>query len=184
MPSHHFHFGAPSRYAFAAVLALLGFASAHAATFDEDFDDQEKPWEEIAVQLPAQPRPENLLPFETGPLSTYRFAIDAKSLSVGSDGVVRYTLVANSSGGATNVSYEGIRCATYERKLYAFGHPDGKWSRSRRDQWERIASAGPNAQHAALFQDYFCEGKTVAGTPERMIDRLRTKRPKTPLNSN
>lgn len=48
---------------------LTGFAllsalqAAFAQSFDEDFDDENKPWEEIAVQLPAPPKAENLLPF-------------------------------------------------------------------------------------------------------------------------
>lgn len=153
------------------------------ASFEEDFDDKEKPWQEVAVQLPAPPKPEDLLPFYVSPTAINEFAIDAKSVSVGTDGVVRYTLVATSSGGARNVSYEGIRCQSFERKLYAFGQQDGGWSRSRRDQWERINPNGSNRQHAALFMDYFCSGTTVAGKAEDMIDRIRYKRPLSPDGS-
>lgn len=164
--------------------AFLLVGAAHAQTsFEEDFDDKEKPWQEVAVQLPAPPKAENMLPFYVSPIASNEFAIDAKSVSVGTDGVVRYTLVATSSGGARSVSYEGIRCQSFERKLYAFGQPDGGWPRSRRDQWERINSSGPNRQHAALFTDYFCSGTTVAGKAEDMIDRIRYKRPLSPDGS-
>lgn len=174
-----------SRAAAGIALLLACHLPAAATSFDEEFDDEQKPWEEIAVQLPAPPAPENLAVFDTGPLSAYTFAVDTKSVTVGGDGVVRYTLVATSRGGARNVSYEGIRCATYERKLYAFGRPDGSWSRSRRDQWERIQSYGANPQHAALFKDFFCEGKTVANTQERIISQLKAGRASTtPQNSN
>jgi hypothetical protein len=156
---------------------LLATAAYAQSKFEEDFDDQDKPWQEIAVQLPAPNQPDDLLPFTLGPTSTYRFAIDAKSLSVGPDGVVRYTLVATSPAGARNVSYEGIRCQSYEHKLYAFGQPDGTWSRSRRDQWERINSYASNSPQASLFKDYFCDGKVAAGKAEEMVDRLRYKRP-------
>ncbi|HYD95656.1 MAG TPA: CNP1-like family protein [Noviherbaspirillum sp.] len=155
-----------------ASLALA--AAAHAQSrFEEDFDDKDKQWQEIAVQLPPAPLAEHLAPFYVSATSSYSFAVDTRSLTLGQDGVVRYTLVAVSDAGARNVSYEGIRCATYERKLYAFGQPDGSWSRSRRDQWERINGSAANRQHAALAKDYFCSEKTVAGSANDMVRRLR-----------
>src|SRR3569623_629542 len=121
-------------------MALANAAAiAHAqSNFEEDFDDQDNPWQEFAVHLPAPPLPANLVPFYVSPTATQSFAIDAKSVSVGADGVVRYTMVASSPSGAKSISYEGIRCQLQQKKLYAFGHPDGTWSRSRRDQWEPL----------------------------------------------
>lgn len=172
MPSKH-----PSVPSVLTVLALLLVTSGSWAQsrFEEEFDDTDKPWEEIAIQLPAAPALENLLPLYVSPTATQSFAIDAKSLSVGSDGVVRYTLVAKSREGATSVSYEGIRCLSYEKKLYAFGRPDGSWSRSRRDQWEPISNNVANRQHASLAQDYFCQEKMVAGKAEDMVARIRNQ---------
>ena len=168
MAEHHPFIAAAA----AALLALAATAQAQ-SRFEEDFDDKEKPWQEIAVQLPAAPQDGDLVPFYVSATATQSFAIDTRSLSVGQDGVVRYTVVSVSNAGAKNVSYEGIRCATYERKLYAFGRTDGSWSRSRRDQWERILSNAANRQHAALAKDFFCVEKTVAGTAEDMIRRIR-----------
>lgn len=166
-----------------AVALLTGTVAASAQSqFEEDFDDKEKPWQEIAVQLPPAPKPENLVQFYVSPTATQTFAVDTQSLSVGSDGVVRYTLVAVSESGARNVSYEGIRCESYERKLYAFGQPDGTWSRSRRDQWERITGYTSNRQQAALAKDYFCMEKTVAGKAENMVERLRHSKTLAPQN--
>jgi hypothetical protein len=144
-----------------------------ASGFNEEFDDQEKSWQEIAIQLPAAPLPENLLPFYVGPTVTYSFAIDAKSVSVGTDGVVRYTLVTTSASGARNISYEGIRCLSLEKKLCAFGHTDGLWSRSRRDQWDRISAKTANRQHAALAEDYLCDDGMVAGNAVQIVELLR-----------
>ncbi len=166
----------------ATVLTVA--TAAHAQSrFEEDFDDQDKPWQEVAVQLPAAPLQENLVPFYVSATATQTFSIDTKALTVGTDGVIRYTLVSVSDAGARNVSYEGIRCATYEKKLYAFGQSDGSWSRSRRDQWERINSHASNRQHAALAKDFFCEEKTVAGTAKDMITRLRYNRTLAPQNN-
>jgi hypothetical protein len=159
-----------------ALLVLTTGATAQ-SRFEEDFDDSDKPWQEVAVQLPAPPKPENLVPFDVSRTAAQSFAIDAPSLSVASDGVVRYTLVATSNAGARNISYEGIRCASYERKLYAFGQSDGSWTRSRRDKWELISDNSLNRQHAALAKDYFCEGLSVAGKAEDMLKRMRNKKP-------
>lgn len=158
--------------------ALFFAASAHAQSrFEEDFDDAQKPWQEVAIQLPAAPKLENLLPFYVGPAATQEFEIDLSSVKLGEDGVVRYVLVATSPSGVKNISFEGIRCATNERKLYAFGRPDGSWSRSRRDRWEQINSNTPNRQHAALAYDYFCENLTIAGDAQDMVRRIRYQRP-------
>ncbi|RJG07791.1 hypothetical protein D3870_02765 [Noviherbaspirillum cavernae] len=165
---------------FTIALSTTAAAASAQSRFDEEFDDKDKPWTEIAVQMPSPPTAENLLPFYVSATATQTFAIDAKSLSLGSDGVIRYTLVSKSAEGATNISYEGIRCQSFEKKLYAFGRPDGTWSRSRRDQWERITLNAANRQHAALAKDYFCQEKTVAGKVGDMVDRLRNQRPLSP----
>lgn len=155
------------------LLSTMGLAMAQ--SFDEDFDDESKPWKEISVQLPPAPKDEDLLPFYVSATATQKFFVDAKSVSVGSDNVVRYTLVSISQEGAKNVSYEGIRCATFEKKIYAIGQEDGSWARSRRNQWDGIIRGYANRQHAALAKDYFCENQVVTGTAEAIVWRLKNK---------
>jgi hypothetical protein len=167
----------------AAVLLTLAAATHAQSRFEEDFDDKDKPWQEIAVQLPAAPLPENLTPFYVSATATQSFSIDTKSLTLGEDGVIRYTMVAISNAGAKNVSYEGIRCATFERKLYAFGRSDGGWSRSRKDQWESISANASNRHHAALAKDFFCMEKSIAGSADDMIRRFRQNQPLTPYSN-
>lgn len=163
---------------------LTGAASAGDSnrSFDEDFEDQSKSWSEIAVQIPAAPVETNLLEFYVNPGSGHRFEVDSKSISVGADGVVRYTLVGITKGGARNVSYEGIRCATGELKVYAFGHNDGSWGRSRRDGWESISRSDLNLHHVDLRVNYMCEDILVGGTPAQIVERLKARRPRTILN--
>jgi hypothetical protein len=167
----------------AVILLLVAAAAQSQSRFEEDFDDKDKPWQEVAIQLPPAPQAENLLPFYVSATTSYSFAIDSNSLTIGPDGVIRYTLLAISDAGVKNVSYEGIRCESYERKLYAFGQPDGTWSRSRRDQWERISTYATNRQQAALAKDYFCLEKTVAGKVDEMIERIRYNRTLAPQSN-
>jgi hypothetical protein len=159
----------------AAVVLLLGHASANAqASFDEEFDDTGKTWQEIAIHLPAMPDMANLLPFDVSATATQTFSVAPDSLTVGADGVIRYVMVARSDSGALNVSYQGLRCASLEKKLYAFARSDGSWSRSRNDAWEPISGNAANRRHAALAQDYFCSGSTVAGKPSDIVRRMKS----------
>lgn len=159
-----------------AALALIVASGASAAQAAQDEPDElDKAWREIALQLPPAPANENLLPFYVSPTATQTFAIDARSISIGKDGVVRYTLVSTSAGGAKNISFEGVRCELLQKRLYAFGRTDGSWSRSRREGWDPISAGSPNSQHATLATDFLCRDKMVAGTVAQMVERFRNE---------
>jgi hypothetical protein len=64
--------------------------------------------------FPAKPDERNLLAFSVNASAPGRFLLDGKSLTVGEDGEIRYVLVARSSSGANNATFEGIRCNTKE----------------------------------------------------------------------
>lgn len=166
----------------AALVAGLLAAPVHAQwrEWDSDFDEDKKPWKEIEAKIPAYPKPENLLPFEGGGASPHRFFIDAQSLSIGDDEVVRYTLVVRTAGGATNVSFEGIRCELRQQKYYATGRANGTWERARYPQWRRIELREVNRHHNVLFQDYLCSGvsrKEAASSVKEVLQRLRYSPP-------
>lgn len=147
-------------------------AWAQGREFESDFDE-EKPWIELQAQLPSYPKAENLIPFEVGSVKNNRYFVDASSLSVGGDGVVRYTLVVKTSGGATSVSFEGIRCATRERKFYAFGRSDNTWSRARAAKWERIEITSQSAHQFSLYEDFFCPDQGIVKTQKEAVDALK-----------
>ncbi len=137
------------------LFSMLAASAAWPALFERDKDPDETPWAESEFTLPAFPDPANLIPFEVGFRTGKKFSIDGQSLSVGKDGVIRFTLSIVSAEGAKNISYEGMRCATGERRPYAFGRPDGTWSRARGDRW--IAIRGDRNNHyVELFVNYFC----------------------------
>lgn len=163
-----------------ALLMLLtaAFAGAHAKGLFEGDDEEEAPkvQTEVPVTLPAFPKPENLLPFDAGPTTAQKTAIDPKSLTVVPN-EVRYTLVAASKSGAYNVSYEGLRCSTLEMRRYAFGHGDEKWAPARGDKWAPIQFNAANSPQATLALHYFCRDKEIEGTAKQIVDRFRYNRP-------
>ena len=159
------------------LLAVSQTASAEWGKFEHEFDEK-KPWVEIEAQLTSYPKEENLLPLFVSAATDNRFFVDAASVSIGEDGVARYTMIVKSSAGAVNVSFEGIRCASRERRLYAFGRKEGSWSRARFAKWEPIRYQERNRHHHMLYDDFFCPGGIIVGTPQEAVDLLkRSSRP-------
>lgn len=166
-----------------AVVALVILAAVAACAappqggkwqqWDIDFDEGKKPWQEIESMMPPYPRPEHLVPLADRGASQHQFLIDAQSLSVGEDGVVRYTLLVRTAGGATNVSFEGMRCETREQKYYALGRADGSWVRARSPQWRRIETQSINRHHIVLYSDVFCDGRDPVTTTREVLQRLK-----------
>lgn len=156
---------------FAAAMAIHFSACAQLfGPLNKDFDA--KPWEEQKQQLPAAPKESNLKQIEVGPATSFRFFVDTESINVGTDGVVRFTLIARSDGGATNVSYEGIRCDTQERKIYSLGRPDGTWVAARNPAWAVLARQFVNPVHTVLYEDYFCPDRRIVSNVSEAVDSI------------
>lgn len=151
------------------LAALIASNTVH-ADFDEDYES--KQWQEIEVQLPAAPKQETLLPFYVSAATDNRFFVDGATLSVGSDGVVRYVLLVLTPQGVRNVTFEGMRCQTRERRIYASGRLDGSWSKARKNEWVRIQDAYANRHHAALFLEYFCPVGNIVQNATEARDAL------------
>jgi len=156
-----------------ALLLCIPLA-AHAAGMDSEHDlEQDKPWSEVAAQLPPYPKAESLIPFNVSSATSNQFFVDPGSISVGADKVVRYTVVIKAAGGATTVSYEGMRCETGERRLYAYGHPDGSWSKARNAGWEGIKFRSLLSYQKALYEDHFCPDGINVRDAKTAVESLR-----------
>jgi CNP1-like family len=160
------------------LAALLGACSSAPANAPPGIDDDgifaKRRWNELKPNLPSYPREQDLLPFEVGGASANRFYIDSASISPGEDGVIRYTLVVKSPQGATNVSFEGMRCTTRELKRYAFGRGDGTWAKSRDEAWRPIVYQDSNPHHAVLYRDFFCPDLVPVRSQREAVDALKS----------
>lgn len=153
---------------FLVALLLQGRAQA-----DSEEDYETKQWQEIDVPLPAAPAEDGLQSFYVSMVTDNKFFIDLATLSVGSDGVVRYVLVIVTPSGARNVTFEGVRCETREHRIYASGRRDGAWSKSRNNEWSRIKDVLANRHHAVLFLEYFCPGGVIVRDATEAKQALR-----------
>lgn len=151
--------------------ALFASGAARAAPFDDVFGDPNKDWTELPPDLPAPVQNGDLVGFYVSPTSSFKFAMDSKSITLGKDGVVHYALVSTSDEGARNISFQGMRCATRQYKTYAYGRPDGSWTRSRNDAWLRVDEAEANRQLAALYKDIICHDGFPLNLTQ-LLDRL------------
>jgi hypothetical protein len=157
--------------------ALIWGDSHGLADFEYEFDENAKAWKEIQAQLPPYPKSGNLVEFIVSSATSNRFYIDYPSITAGEDGVVRYTVLIRSPAGAETVSFEGLRCETGERKLYAFGRKDGQgggeWSRNRYAKWEPIAARQASSHQRELFFHYLCNVST-AGDLKKIRHAVRS----------
>ncbi|MBN3724486.1 hypothetical protein G3N92_09850 [Burkholderia sp. Ac-20379] len=170
----------------AAVAVLAGCAHSKTQSQPSNKDDstfvylldRHPTWQENKVDtLPPLPQASNLIPFEVSQNTPLQFSVDDKSLTVGTDGIVRYTSVITSPAGARNVTYEAIRCDTYEWRQYAALNADHNgWDRTVETDWTRIENGNLNAYRAALYQDYFCSNKMPATTTKGILENLHAHR--------
>ncbi|MDD3354438.1 CNP1-like family protein [Zoogloea sp.] len=150
--------------------ALAGCAALEKPAFEEQVKAE---WKEFEWTLPPYPVDADLIPFRPSAEATAAFFVDGRSLRVDPDEVVRYTLVIRSAGGAENVSFEGMRCETAERKLFAIGRSKGDWVPSRNDAWQRISDNALNRHHALLFKEFFCLPGSILPSREDILRNLR-----------
>jgi hypothetical protein len=175
---------------FRQVLVILGLLIGAAATHAQPdspfvFGPEEvvpksvKPgekWKEGRVRLPDWPRDQDLVPLSLDRAdSRFTYSVDTRSLSIGEDGVVRYTLVAETATGNRNLSFEGLRCTPNgAHRVYAFGQ-DGRFQIMPGDSdWQGIDRTGADPARHELWRHYLCVPRLFKPRPKR--DQVRMLR--------
>ncbi|MEY2633716.1 MAG: hypothetical protein RIR00_2370 [Pseudomonadota bacterium] len=162
-----------------AVLCGLSLVSSLQA-YDPDVDDEFKAKEkaEREVVLPAFPVMEKLIRLDVGPAEENRYFLDPDSISVDEDGEARYTLVTFSTQGVRNVSHEGMSCPDRQRRPYAFGRPDGSWSKARSPRWQKFYDIPGSRHFATIFLEHLCPDGIIVRSVEQVQKSLRSKAPR------
>ena len=102
------------------------------------------------------PNPKTLMPFYVSETTIFKFAIDTQSILIGNDGVTRYMVQISSPSGSKQIQYEGIRCDSYQARLYGTYETNGSWRENPLGGWSGIKDNIPNRYQAALAQGALC----------------------------
>jgi len=151
------------------ALALPVMAQEYAAPDPAD-------WREDEAPPPPAYSTSQLIPIDMPPGASVKMGVDPKTITINRQtGIVRYVVVARGPS-AVNASYEGMRCATGEYKVYARQTPGNPWSPSSEPNWKpmSIQSGVVTAYPALLARDGMCVGPSVPQSVDAMVRDLRT----------
>ncbi len=149
------------------VALLLAATAAHAQLVTPDPD-----WKEAEAPAPPALRTDGLIPLDV-PRSALRFGVDPASVAVGSDGIVRYVVVATSSSGAVNAMYEGIRCNTGEFKVFARHEPGRGWVVASGTQWRELHEQPMSRHSLVVARTGACIGQGTNRSAAQIVRDLR-----------
>jgi len=148
-----------------ALIAQSGVLAARSWSFNDPHDSipdhvEDYVWQEQGVKIPPYPKEDDLLELRfEHPGSRFQFSIDPDAISLGEDGVVRYTLVLRSSSGSKNIMYEGMHCTERQYKTYAWGTRKNQFRRLSKPRWQNIESGRGNWFRHDLWEYYLCGPK-------------------------
>jgi len=132
-------------------------------------------WKEAHTALPPLPADENLIPVDAPDGAPgYDYLVDRDSISLGSDGVMRYTVVVRSGTGAVNVFHEGMRCETDQVRTYAYASRDGGFRRME-DDWGPVHARGARGYQDHLFERIMCDPDGYAWDPKQARGQLEAQ---------
>lgn len=129
----------------------------------------EEPFKEAEVKIPEGINLDDLQEFQVGADEPhFRYYIERSSLKTSTEGVTRFVVVIRSHSGATNSSYEGLRCGEREYKVYAYGGAN-KFFHAPDSEWQTIPMDESTDYRAALYDDLICNLLTGQTNPSDAI---------------
>lgn len=153
--------------ALVAGLTVGGQGFAQLAALDPD-------WKELDVKPPASFSIDKLVPIEMPRYLSVKLGVDPDSLTVSSDGIVRYVVVALSASGNVNAAYEGIWCRAGEVKTYARAGNDRVWDAVPDPQWKKLSDSQPSMHALAIARQGACDGRSATGqSPQEILRKLK-----------
>ena len=129
-------------------------------------------FKEGATSMPLNPPNQSTLqPFYVSQQTIFKFAVDTESILIGADGVTRYIVVLSSPSGSVQTQYEGIRCDSFQWRLYGTLE-NGAWRENPLSTWRKIQSNVPNRYQGALAQGAFCNFSSQEKNIKKIIQSL------------
>ncbi|MDF0606215.1 CNP1-like family protein [Neisseriaceae bacterium TC5R-5] len=133
--------------------------------------DEPAAWQEVEQPLPPYPSKPDWVSVTTDNLQTNQYFVDAGSVSVGEDKVVRLVVRIVSPKGVENLSFEGIQCEEATYRAYAFGNSvDHTWIASTRVVWREINS---DDKLRRQLRTLLCPGKRAPASVDEAVLSLR-----------
>lgn len=117
------------------------------------------------------PNKATIQPFYVSQHTIFKFAVDTDSILIGNDGITRYIVILTSPNGNNQVQYEGIRCDSFQWRLYG-NLENGVWQENPLSTWRTIQSNIPNRYQAALAQGAFCNFNSQEKNIKKIIQSL------------
>jgi len=136
-------------------------------------------WKEDAVPPPPSYSTSRLIEIEMPRTSSVRMGIDPKTIRINQDtGIVRYVVVARGPS-AVNASYEGMRCATAEYRVYARQVQGSAWLPAGDGEWKdmRAQSGAQLSYPYNLARGGMCHGVSVPLSVADMVNDLEGENP-------
>lgn len=156
------------------ALGLLMVALSSAA---QVFSDVDPDWKESDTPTPPSFSQTRLIPIDMPPYVSLRFGVDPQTISVTSDGIVRYVVVASNASGSLNAMFEGLRCATGEVKTYARASANAQWSIVQNPGWQSLKGNQSSRHALSLARQGACEGRTSRSSTDAIVKMLKNPHP-------
>jgi hypothetical protein len=155
---------------------LLSLAAGRASAQDANgLLEPSKPQATTApVEFPKAPQDATLQKVPVTGGSTLNFFVDLSSISRAGNALVRYTLVARSPQGPSNISYEGLDCKQDSWHIYGiWSASTQRWIPNTSTDWRLVNAGGFTRIHAVLDSDYLCREQLAAGSVADIVARLK-----------
>lgn len=125
-------------------------------------------WVEAKVPPPPAFTVAQLIPIDMPHYVTLEVGMDPATVSVGTDGVVRYVVVMRNASASTTAAYEGIRCTTDEVKTYARTNSAGEWVAITTPLWRPITDNLPSKHAFAIARQGGCNTRLSSSLDETL----------------
>ena len=130
-------------------------------------------WKESATPPAPAFELKRLVPFEVSAVTALRWGFDPNTVTISSDSLVRYVVVAQSSSGGLNAMYEAVHCSTGEWKTYARYNKDSGWTPVSDPQWKSMYEYQPSKHALVLAKQGLCQGAAPVTSVGELVRSVR-----------